>query len=776
MSRPTHIRQGETVGSASSAPTELGSDDVSLELSRHLAAFRRQIPLVITSMLMASLAGVVVATDLPRYYTANSLVLLDNKRVRAVEDNYDSQSVPIDNTSSYIESQVEVIRSAQVAESVIRKMNLLEKPLPVAPSPIHVISSPFKYVVKLIKGNSPSENNPGKLLQSTIMQLQSGLEVRHMLHTQVIQISYVAPTPSLAADIANAYAEAFINDQLNAKYEVTRRASAWLKDRLTELKQQSYDAELALQDFRAKNHLIFTSGKLINEQQIADLNSQLITARSDHARAEARFGRLKQIIANHETHAVVSDTFGSGIVEALRTKYLDASKREAELKTRVGPEHASLKSIRREIEQYEKQIFDELARLAEAYRSEVDIASARENALSASMRNLIANAESQNKTLAASHNLEQQAENLRSLYESYSKRYQESLQQQSFPIAEARVITPAFEPTTPSHPKKAILTLMFTLLGGIVGVGVGLYREQSEKGFTNEAQVRDRLNIDALGIIPVIQAAPNESPSPQPPRQSSEKGVALLVPAFCQVTSHRDGLWNYILTHPNSRTGETLLAAKLAVDTRCDTSRCKVIGIASALPGEGKTLVAKNFASLLASLRARVLLMDGDLRKRALSSELTPQAAHGLIQVITGKCDIASVLHVEPQSSLHVLPVVKKNRITHTSDVLASFSMHNLLKHLRSNYDYIVIDLPPLGPVIDACAISSNLDAFIFVIEWRQTPKKLIHNLLLENARVREKCVGAILNKVDVEKLTLFAESGSRYHQYKNYERTYYRD
>ena len=601
------------------------------------------------------------------------------------------------------------------------------------------------------------------MLENTIGLVRSGLEVQHLPRTMVLQISYTAPSAAIAAEMANAYADAYIADELNAKYEETRRASIWLEERLAELKQKAQDASLAVQKFRIQNNIISSSGKQVNEQQITELNTQLVNARKDRERAEARYEQLKTIIDSHDMQAVVKDAFGSNIIEHLRTKYLEAAKKDA----------------REEMREFERQIFSELSRIEEASRSDVDIARAKEVALSESLEKLVVVAGGENKRLVTLRNLENEAESSRKLYETYLQRYQELLQQQSFPIVEARTITPAYEPSDPSHPKKTVLMLLFLSLGGLAGTCIGIFREFRERGFLNQEQIRDELGVESFGIAPLIRGLPTGGGAPPVKDLSqNEKTASPLsrqnkLPEHGRVTSLSNKAWSYALIHPNSAFGETLLAAKLAADIRCSEEPCKIIGVMSTVPGEGKTLFSKNFGSLLAARGARVLLIDGDLRKMALSRGLTPRATKGLLEVITAKHHIADILYSEPGTGLNFLPTVSRHQIMHSSDILASSSMHKLLTEMRSQFDYIVIDLPPLGPVVDTRAIASQVDAFILVIEWRRTPRRTVWNLLREDARVSQKCIGAVLNKVDVNKIKLFAEYGSRLYQYEAYTKSY---
>ncbi len=747
-------------------------------------------------VVIGGIVGMAYLSSLPRLYTASAFILVDNRRIRAVENAYDVNPA-FDTAASYLVSQVEVIKSAQVAEVVVKRLKLLDGPQSASGSTPSIWSRICQQIAGLAgwlkpllpnqrRQAPPAEGNAQKTqarrMIEAIAEVQSGLEVHNVSRTLVLQVSYTAAKPEAAAEMANAFAESYITDQLNAKFEATRRASKWLEARLAELKQKALDADLAVQKFKAENNLISSSGKLVNEQQLTELNTQLVIARSERARAEARHTRLKHIIDRHETQAIVSDALGNTIIEQLRTKYLDASKREAELTARVGPEHLSVVGLRNEMRQYERLIFSELSRMEEGYLSEVNIARAKELALSESLEKLIETAGKENKLLVTLHELEHEGESFRTLYKTYLQRYQESLQQQTFPIAEARVITPAFEPAGPSYPKKKVLMLLFLSLGGLLGACIAVFREFQERGFRNLEQLRNELGVDSLGIVPFIKVTPAQSgagssaDASKDGESSSDDGRQNARRKNGRTVTIPHEAWNYALTHPNSALGETLLAAKLSADIRGGDEPCKVIGVMSALPNEGKTLFSKNFGSLLAARRTRVLLIDGDLRKVELSQALAPYATKGLLEVAIGEKPLGDVLYTEPRTGLSFLPTVSRHRITHSSDVLASPGMRRLLEEAKTQFDYIVIDLPPLGPVVDTRAIASQVHAFVLVVEWRRTPRSIVRDLLWEDARVSGKCLGVVLNKVDIAKIKLFEEHGSRLYHYEAYTKSYYFD
>ncbi len=790
--------------------------NVYLEVERFLSAVRRQIWLIVAVVLLSTIAGICFLVTRTPLYTASALVLIDNRHVRSVDNAYETTTTLPDMASSLVDSQVEVVRSAQVAEKVIKKLGLLDNPLYTQPS-----YSKLDWLKYAIFGKPAGESDNGGSsaknieMRRAIERLQFNLEVHRVGRTMVLQISYTAASPMSAADTANAYAEAYLADQLDSKFEATKRASQWLEQRLADLKEKALSADLAVQKFRADHGLIVSGGKLVNEQQLSELNTQLVTARGERARAEARYHRIAQIIKLHETTAIVSEAIGNRLIEQLRAKYLDVSKRKAELEAKVGTKHQTVVALKAEMTEYEQEMFAELTRLSEAYRSEVDIDRAKEVSLSENLQKLVAVAASENKSLVTLRELEREGDAYRNLYQSYMQRYQESLQQQSFPIIDARIITSAYQPLKPSWPKKLATLIIFGFLGGAVGALLGAFREFREKGFIREEQIRSELGVECLGVVPLVRK-PGSMPRPVagghgkkgdaktpsrvldlPPTwiagenlrkitQSREVTKVLEVSASSpsgQDSKHAEGgakfeassaIMSYAIDNPGSAFVETLMAVKLAADIKLSGVSSKVIGVVSALPSEGKSVISKNFASVLAKLNGKTLLIDADLRGPELTRQLTPRASQGLIEAVIGTQQIDKTLYREESSGLRFLPAVSNTRVPHTSELLASEGMRRLLSQAQQDFDYIIIDLPPFGPVVDVRAIAPQIQAFVYVLEWRNTSRRIVRDLLDSDDYIKRKCLGVVLNKVNVSQIKLFEDHGSRYYYFKRYKKSYY--
>jgi succinoglycan biosynthesis transport protein ExoP len=434
------------------------------------AAMRRQMWIVIALAITGLLCGVAFIVISTPLYTASTLVLIDNRRIRAVENVYDAAVQGADMAASIVESQVEVAKSENVAVAVIRKFKLLDDPRFAKAGPVRE-----GFFLRL-RHKLFTDETSGDLNRSTDVQLteryrragellRQSIDIHRVGRTMVLEFAYTSPDPDQAALIANAYADAYLSEQLNEKYEATRRASVWLEERMTELKQKALSSDHAVQKFKEDNNLISSGGRLVDDQQLAEVSTQLVTARAETSRAEARYERIRAIINWRQTEAIVPEAIGNQVIEQMRTKYIDVSKREAELSVKLGGDHQAVVLLRGEKAEYEKLMFEELSRLSQSYHSDVEIAQNREKSLKESFEKLMVLNATANKTQVALRELEREGEAYRSLYQTYLQRYQESLQQQSFPIIDARVIASALKPNKPAYPKKQIVLAFFVLLG-----------------------------------------------------------------------------------------------------------------------------------------------------------------------------------------------------------------------------------------------------------------------------------------------------------------------
>ena len=359
-----------------------------------------------------------------------------------------------------------------------------------------------------------------------------------------------------------------------------------------------------------------------------------------------------------------------------------------------------------------RSIVDELKRIAEASKSEYDIAKARENSLEKSLAATVAGSQTTNRAQIELRQLESAAQTYRALYDNFQQRYTDSVQQQSLPVTEARVITRASPPSAKSSPKSFLILTAATMGGLVLGLGLAMLREISDRVFRTGNQVETQLKTECVAIVPMIKLGAKAAPV---------RTRAAADPAASRIIAPKPGLLRYVIDSPLSPFAESIRAVKVSVDLSGAAKSNKVIGITSSLPNEGKSTIAASLAQLSAHGGARVILVDCDLRKPSLSQELAPNATPGLIDVITDPASLDKVIWSDPSTQLSFLPAGVRSRLIHTSEILASEAMKRFFVRLRESYDYVIVDLSPVAPVVDVRSATHLLDSYVFVIEWGKT-------------------------------------------------------
>jgi succinoglycan biosynthesis transport protein ExoP len=222
---------------------------------------------------------------------------------------------------------------------------------------------------------------------------------------------------------------------------------------------------------------------------------------------------------------------------------------------------------------------------------------------------------------------------------------------------------------------------------------------------------------------------------------------------------------------PFSRFAEAIRALKLAADLRGERNSAKVVGLTSSLPGEGKSTIAAALAGHVAHVGQRVILVDCDLRNPALSRSLAPDADVGIMDVLSGHQSLEQTVWTDPATGLTFLPAGAVARVANTSQLLASEAMKRLFDLLRLKYDYIIVDLSPLAPVVDVRATTSLIDSYIFIIEWGQTKLDVVQQALKEASEVYDNILGVALNKVDMRVVSRYEGYRGQYYRNKYFAR-----
>lgn len=751
---PLRLRDGVGLDRRELVDTpERGLDNI----SRSISAIRRQAALFLAFAVGGLTIGMIYLMSATPLYTASATIILESRQVRAVHDVSTLSDASPNDTAEIVESQLEVLGSQKVGLAVIKTLNLsADDPAFTKPKRTDLILSwgMAKLAALLPAGHLAADADSALIRQLKLLgALQRNLIVSRVGHSLVLQVDYTSPSASRAADIANAYTNAYLLEQLSAGASETRHAQNWLKQRTEELRRLSIEDDFAAQKFRAEHNLIETKGALVSEQQLNEMTSQLVAQRSATEEAKARYLRIKTVIDTNQTDSAVTESLANPVVNELRTKYLDSSKRMIDLERKLGPNHTTVVDLKNTLAEFKAQLFQELARIAETYRSDYDVATAREKALADNLARQQKIAVTANDAQVQLRQLVQKAESDKNLYQAFMQRYQETAQQEGYPLTDAHVVSEATRPLQPSHPRTPVVLALSLILGIIGGAGAAILRERSDRVFRTVEQVREELGADALGLLPIISegSLPHAIPGDPAP------------------------IMRYAIDNRVSAFAETLRAAQVATDHALRERSPKVIGLVSLLPNEGKSTVAKNFASLLALQGASTLLVDADTRNPALTRAMGYGRGHSSQTGTSALPPLSKLLRRELDTNLLILPCLYVRDDPRVAEGLTATVFRTLVQSSDRSFDYIVVDLPPIGPVVSARGLAAVVDAFILVVEWGATSRGAVRAALARHLTISEKLLGVILNKVDMKKLKVYEHFGSDGYYHRHYENYYNR-
>lgn len=358
--------------------------------------------------------------------------------------------------------------------------------------------------------------------------------------------------------------------------------------------------------------------------------------------------------------------------------------------------------------------------------------------------------------------MESNVSTYRALYDNFLQRYIQTVQQQSFPTVEARVAAMANPPSEKSAPKTTLILAMMLAAGAAVGTTLAAFRELLDGSVRTGDQLAEATGAPCLGILPALQVR-----EPKRNRWFSRNRIEV---EHVERQFRAEGILSVVESARFSRFSETIRSIKIAADLTVPGGRCRIIGISSCLPNEGKSTIAANFAQLVAGGGAKVLLIDTDLRNPKLSLLLSTNPQLSLVEVVEQPDLLGQAIWWHASiPGFHFLPGRTVESEADSFDVLSSKGMHELLAKQATLYDYIILDFAPLAPVVDVRAALSMVDGMLLVARWGATSLKILERAVKMSDGLSDKLFGVVLNRVDMKKLRKYDDLDSEYYQNSYY-------
>ena len=622
---------GSRVGSDAS-----GSETISVV---EMGVFLRQHARVLIGAFLLGICAAALFAYLARpTFVAKAQLLIDPKIPQSLRSQTGDALLTLD--SAQVETEIAVLRSEKISAAVVADLRLehnqdfVPASRPQFESAIYTLLSGIGLsadaLPEWLRASSP-EPSDYERSRRAISSVLAGLDVRRVGTSHTIEIGFAARDPETAARVANAVAQAYVQEQIGARAEAARKGSEWLEEGIH---------------------------KLRSKMNVAERRVQQIKARRDY---------------------------------------------------RVP-----------------KDKLAEVAGLPPSVRGQ-------------------APAESDSTI----EELESEANSYRTLYESSLQALASSLQRESFPISDARIITPATPPLFKTYPRTTLILVLGALVGAIGGGATALIRHAVDR----RVRTPDHMQMDwleCLARIPHLDASWS---------RSGRKVRLLPISVRRGQPSYQAPSYDY------SPFTESLRTLKTLINLNCGRELIKSIGITSSLPGEGKSTIAANLAPLFAAGGLRTLLVDADFRRACLTNHIAPHATGGLLEVLRDGLSAKSLLVQGSEASLSFLPARAKPQAgiparpvgsADPSDLLGSREMKAWLTEIGQSYDVILVDLPPFTAAADALAVSPLLDGILIVAEWGVTPSDLFAEVSA-TLRAQANIIGSVLTKVDLSVASPYA-------------------
>lgn len=639
----------------------------------------------------------------------------------------------------YLSTQFALLESRELLRTVAEKLNLAEHPEFATPPNTNFN---IKELLEFFKLNEYLPFlKPGDLTQPTLPTtdeeinfllkiLEQRVTVLPIAKTQLVKINVDMNDATVAARVADSIAKNYISGQLDARLSMRETATSWMSERLIDLKKKLQESESRLQFYREKENLVDIEGiTTLSADSLSSISTRLTDARKELASAQSQFHQVSQINRDDlERLSSVPAILSNRVVQQFKSEQAKAISKVQELSRRYGPKHPTMISAQSELKSANDSLRRQVAQVVAGIKKNYLLAKANEESLSNSYKENRDEIKSIAKKEFTLRELQLEVDTNRSLYNTFLGRLKETSATTDMETANARIVDPASVPSAPIKPKKALIVMLSALLALLGGAGITLLADTLGNSFSTTEQLEEALNLPVLGLVPFV-------------KRKKRKTLAQ----------------SFIIT-PKGAFAESIRGLRTSTLLSANSARQQLIFITSSVPEEGKSVVASNLALALGQLK-QTLLIDADLRQPVLAKSYDlPLATPGLANLLSGTATLDECLIEKNGINIISAGAAPPNPL----DLLSSTQFEELIATLRTRFDYIVVDTPPIQAVSDALVLAKNADILLQVVRSESTSRKVVESSIGQMLQSKLRVSGIILSQVNNKKLKYYRYS--KYH------------
>lgn len=722
-----------------------------IDLQEHIFTIKRHKWSIvgITTIVLMITAFVVYSMNPVYRATTTLLIEAEQAKIVSIEEIYGLDT----GNAEYFATQLEIMKSRDLIEKVVDRLDLLNHPEYNASeneNPINIEVDwrswlPFelpeidKSTESTAEDNQPAEKIDDVAKQGIIDSFLANLSISPIRKTHLVNISFEAHDRFLAADAVNTLADVYIESHLDAKLQMTTRATSWLTGRMEKMKEQLAESEKQLQQYREKENIIEVKGiRTIAAKDLQEISTNLISAKERRAVAENLYKQVRDL-KNKSIESIESipAVLNNKLVQNLKDAEAKAERNLAELSKRYGPQHPKMVAAQSKLDAASKKIKRQIDTVIAGVEKDYEISKKNEETLQRALNKSKKEIQTLNRKEFQLRELERDVETNRKLYDTFFNRFQETSATSDLQTVNARVLDRAIVPRDASKPRKK-LALMIALIASLVfGILRAFLKEHLGNTFRSTEDVESKLGISTLGILPLTKTGPLQKLNPLDIFSRSEY-VALAE----AIRTIRTGIILSGLDQPK-----------------------KVTLITSSVPNEGKTTLSIGLAMALGQVE-KVLLIDADLRHPSLTKNFDlPPNSPGVSALVAGTEKLENCIHTFSKANIDLLPsgLIPPNPL----ELLSSKRFKALIEELETKYDKIIIDSAPTQAVSDSLILSSYAQSVIYMVKADSTASHVALSGIKRLTDSNAPLMGVVLNQLDVMK-------ASKFSNYEYYNDGYY--
>lgn len=706
---------------SATSPAQPGMLDLLLQL------WRQKMLILAVGLLCAGIA-ILAARAMPVYYIAEARVLVGVPLLRVM--NIEAVMADINPDAERIQNEGYIIQSRALAEQVVGQLDLDEEPEfnPLLRSqPFwRGLLDPTRYLPDAWLPDSAARSEDAATQAQiekdvVIDTLLSRLDVSTLGRSHVLSIQVKAQESSRAASIANAFADAYLARQRLEKVKANDEAEQFLTDRIAMLRQQVEKADQAVEEYRRQNGLYKGASVGVTTQQLTELNTQLIVAQTAKAEAEARLSEAQSLKKSGIAGEGVPEVLNSPVIQSFKQQQVEAERRLADLSSSFGPQHPRILSARAEIAGIRGRLRQEMDHIIDGLRHEARTADARYQALRQNFDRLQSRQAGVNEKSIRLESLEREAAVNHNLLDQVMSRAKETFGQDRLQRPNGQLISMAAPPAAPGFPPRILIVFLGAAGGVLIGIMIALLRDSADRSFRRGDQVESFTGLPVLALVPALKG----------------RMTALA----------------HVLRQPFSPYSEALRKLYIGLELSQAKTSLKTVLFASAVPGEGKSMLVASFGRLLASQGRRILLIDCDWRSPRLHRLLQCSNRYGLADLISEDGERPAEPAAGPAivtDTLSGLDLIPAGQFTAQSmHNLGGERMQRLLRGLSERYDMILLDAAPVLVGAEVLTLARMVDKVALTVRWGHTRREAVGEALKSLVDVQADFAGAVLTRVD---------------------------